>query len=504
MSDEDLVRQAGAASGLANRAARGAFVTFGGQAFKIVLQVASVIVLARLLAPHDYGLIAMVMAVVGVADIFRDFGLSSAAIQAKELTEAQRDNLFWLNSLIGVALCTAIVAGAPLLSAFYGRPELTPLARVLALTFVLSGLATQYRADLNRRLRFGSLAVADVSASLVGLSVAVLFALSGAGYWSLAAQQIVQQLVMLAIVATSARWLPGAPRRHTPMAHLLRYGWHLVGTQLIGYVGNNTDSVIIGARFGAGQLGLYNRAFQLLMTPLSQLRSPTTTVALPVLSRLQHDPRRFPAYVVRGQLTLGYSLVAGLGLVAGAAAPAVDFFLGPQWTHVTPLLRLLAVAGALQTLSYVGYWVYLACDLTVDLRRYTLLSTAIRIVCIVVGSLWGVVGVAAGYAVAPAIAWPLSIWWLSRRAPIPTRELITGALRLLVFTTVLSLAAFGTSLATSSWPSILQLLACTAAAAAAYGLMTVTSPTIRRDVLDVLDVVRRATARSGAQRLPDA
>src|SRR5829696_6310068 len=135
---------------LGRRAARGALVTLAGQAARIVVQLASVVILARLLDPGDYGVLAMVLAVVGVGEIFRDFGLSSAAVQAKDLTVAQRDNLFWINTAIGVVLAVLVFASAVPLAVLYDEPVLRDVTRVLAVTFVLNGLATQFRADLVR------------------------------------------------------------------------------------------------------------------------------------------------------------------------------------------------------------------------------------------------------------------------------------------------------------------------------------------------------------------
>lgn len=148
--------------GLGERAAKGALITFSGQFARILLQVVSVVVLARLLTPHAYGVVAMVLAVIGIGEIFRDFGLSSAAIQSKTLSRGQRDNLFWVNAGIGLVLATIVFFAAPLIAIIYRHPEVEPLARALSLTFLMNGLATQYRADLNRRLKFMQLTTGDV------------------------------------------------------------------------------------------------------------------------------------------------------------------------------------------------------------------------------------------------------------------------------------------------------------------------------------------------------
>ncbi|MBF0672778.1 MAG: lipopolysaccharide biosynthesis protein [Salinibacterium sp.] len=475
---------------LGTRAARGAGATVGGQLLRMVIQVASVSVLARLLAPSDYGLFAMVAAIIGIGTILRDFGLSSAAIQAKRLSDRQRDILWWINSGIGLVLAVVVYLAAPLVALLYSEPALEPIARALAVTFLLNGMATQYRADLVRRMRFGPLAVIEVVVPAAALLGAIVAAMAGWGYWALVAQQVLQAVVFLVLLAAVARWLPGLPRRGTPMRGLLRFGWNLVATQLVNYAGNNLDSVIIGIRFGAVDLGIYNRGYQLLMVPLTQLRTPSTTVALPVLSRLNGDEQRYGAFLLRGQLALSWTLIAGLSIVVGAAEPLTLLFLGEPWLAAAPILALLAVAGILQTLSYVGYWVYLSRGLTGDLFRYSMVSTGIRIACIVIGSQWGIVGVAAGFALAPALAWPLSLWWLSRRTAIPTRALFGGAARALALATVAAASAWGVVLATAALGLALQLLAAALTAAAVHLLAALVIPRVRRDLVEVLAIVR--------------
>lgn len=477
-------------SGLGRQASRGALLTVGAQLVKIAVQVGGVVVLARLLSPGDYGLVAMVTALVGVAEIFRDFGLSTAAIQAKHLSRAQRDNLFWINTAAGFVLAALVFFAAPLIALWYGRPELVDLARVICLIFLLNGMTTQYRADLNRRMRFGRIAVIDVVAPIGALVAAIGSALLGAGYWALVAQQLTTSAMLLVGAVAASRWIPRLPQRER-MGDLLKFGWPLAGSQLLGYLGNNVDSLTIGYKFGPEPLGLYNRAFQLLMTPLGQLRQPSTTVALPVLARVRDDPASSNRFVQRGQLALGLSLVAGLGLVVGAADPITRIFLGSKWLQVEPVLRLLAVAGIFQTLAFVGYWIYLSHGLTKQLLQYTVITVSIKVTCILVGSTWGVLGVAWGYAVAPALAWPLSFWWLSRSSTISVRGLFLGAARILPLAALLAGTSYGICVLLSDQASWLQLLVALLASAVAYGLALLV-PVLRRDLYDVVSIVRHA------------
>jgi PST family polysaccharide transporter len=476
-------------------AARGAATTVSGQIARIGVQIASLAVLSRLLDPSDYGLVALVLAVVAVGEVFRDFGLSAAAVQAKSLTSRQRDGLFWLNAALGGALTIITVLAAPLVALAFGQPELEPITRVLALTFVINGCSTQYRAYLQRSLRFSWLAGADVAAQVAGVALGIGLAVAGAGYWALVAQQLGQAITGLLLLVVVAGWLPGLPRRGSGVRSLVRFGSHYVAGQLVAYVGKNVDSLVIGARFGPVELGFYNRGFSALMGPLGQLRAPTTTVALPVLSRLQDDESRFGAYVQRGQVALGYTFLPVIALAAGAADPLVRILLGEKWLAVVPIFAALAFAGIFDTLPYVGFWVYLSRGLTAHLLRFTIAVTALRVTCIVVGSWWGPVGVAVGIAVATGLAWPLSLWRLSRLTPLPLGGLVRGGLRILALVTLAALAAWAASRGLQASHPVVQLAAAFTASGAVYLVGGLLVPSVRRDEAVIADMVRLVLAR---------
>lgn len=490
-------------AGLGTRAARGGLVTFMGQGARILIQLISVVVLARLLAPHDYGLIAIVVAMVGLGEIFRDFGLSTAAIQAPILTNGQRNNLFWLNTAIGAVLTVIAIASAPLIAAFYHQSELVPIMRAVSFTFLMNGLATQYRADLTRNLRFSALSVANTLSPLFGLAFAVVAATMGAAYWALVGQQLIQSFSLLVMFAVIARWLPGLPNGGASVRPFVRFGWNMASGQLLTYVGNNLDTMLIGYRFGPALLGVYTRGYQLLMTPLTQLRAPTSTVAIPVLSKLQNDKERFGKFVERGQIVLGYSIVAILGLVVGAAIPATDLILGHQWLASAPIVRLLAIAGSFQTLAYVGYWVYTTRGLAASLFRYSLVSVGVKVVCIIIGSFWGIIGVAAAAAIAPGLTWPLSIWWLSRQTTIPARALTMGALRIVGMTAASAAAAFEATQFLHGAGDVAQLALALVASAVVYAGGYAVLPAVRRDIKGLLGIGSMMVARRSSTALSE-
>jgi len=483
--------------GLGSIAARGAVLTMGGQGVKIMLQFCGIVVLARLLSPDDYGLLAMVVVLTGIGEVVRDFGLSSAAVQADTLCLQQRSNLFWINSAIGLSLALLVLGIAPAIAAFYSEPRLVPITQVLAITFVLNGISTQYRAQLNRSMRFGNLALVDIIGMAGGLGTGVFMALNGFAYWALVGQQLALSAATLCVLLVSARWLPSLPRRSVPMRALLRYGGNLMGTQLIAYATRNLDSLIIGYRFGAESLGLYNKSYQLSMLPLNQINAPATTIALPVLARLQHEPQRYRQFLLHGQTVMLHVIVGLLSFAAAMAEPLILLVLGPQWAPAVPIFRILAVAGIFQAASYASYWVFLSKGLTGQHLRFILISRPVLIVCILFGALWGMAGVGIAVASGMAVMWLWGLRFL-RHSGAPVLGMLRNGL---IIITGHALCAGLTWFGAHTWGDshALQLLISVPLMAASLLLTCLIWPLFRNSVALVLS--SRTLLR--ARHLPD-
>jgi PST family polysaccharide transporter len=466
----------------------------GGQALRALLQFASLILLARLLTPSDFGLVAMVVSVIGVADLIRDFGLSSAAIQAKTLSDDERTNLFWVNCGLG-ALCTVLVsAGSPLIALIYGRPELVPISLALAWVFLLSGVNTQFRADLTRSMRYPSLALSDVASQAVAFGVAVLLAVNGAGFWAIVAQQLTAAVLGLVINVIAVRWLPGWPRRGVSLRRFFRFGGNLFATQTLTFFTKNVDNIALGIVSGAYQLGLYSRAYQLLMAPLNQINAPMTGVALPVLSRVQEDKPRFDHYLSRAQLVGCYVTASIFAVAAGVADPLVRVLFGPVWQPVAPIFAILAVGGVFRSIQQIAYWAYLARGETAAQLRMILVTRPIMIVIILAGLPWGPIGVAVGHSVAYFLFWIVSTLHLGRVSDVDARGLLRNAARpVLLVSLPAGLLAYVVTLL--SIPPILQILLGILAALAFLAVITVVNRRVRADVLVLVDFARRTVAR---------
>ncbi|WP_172582173.1 lipopolysaccharide biosynthesis protein [Subtercola boreus] len=475
--------------GLPQTAARGALVTLVGQLFKFVVQMATLVILARLLTPGDYGVITMITAITGIALILGDFGLSMAAVQAKSLSQKQKSNLFWINSSIGLLSATAVFFLAGPIAAFYNEPALVGLSRFLAITFLMNGLTTQFKAELTRNLRFKVLSLAEVSAQAIGLAVAVVSALAGLAYWALAFQQVSIALAILVIVGIMSRWRPSLPARRSEMRGLLSFGANTMGVQLITYISSNVDSVSLGRFWGSVVLGLYNRAFQIFALPMQQLAAPMTRVALPVLSRIDNQDQ-YRRYVERAQLILSYVLIGAFMMLASLGYPLFSILFGPQWVSAVPIFQILALGGIFQALAYVYYWIFLSKGLTWLQLRFSLIGRGVMVVLILLGVPWGGIGVAVGYSLGLVVIWGLYSIFAIRHADLKTGPLILIAARPVAAFTVMLVAAqtvqffFG-----SEWNSWLLLGAEIAVCLLVIGAACLI-PAYRRDVMTLASTAR--------------
>ncbi|MGF9662369.1 lipopolysaccharide biosynthesis protein [Arthrobacter crystallopoietes] len=422
--------------------ARGGLVTAGSQGIKMLLQLFSLALLSRLLVPSDFGLVAVVTVIIGLGELFRDFGLTTASIQAKHLSQGDKSALFWINTLIGVALAAIALSTAPLLGHLFDDPRLADIMVVLSVTFILNGLQSQFRVELVRNLQFGAIAVTELVPMVIGVGTAISMALVGAGYWALVGQQLAATLMMLVMRIGLSHWKPTKPSRIGAVTRFFRYGWNLAIAQFLSYGASNADTIVIGTRFTTTDVGLYNRAYQVLMVPINQLLSPLTNVALPILSRLASDELRFRKYLTAVFATLNYVAMAVFAVLILSANEIIRLFLGEGWDVTAEITKILAVAGLFQTMAYVAYWHFLARDLTGSLFRYNLATKPITVFSIIVGSNYGLQGAAYGYAVGLIAAWPIVILWLRSDPFFASKQISLCSSRIVVM--FLVIVGFGT------------------------------------------------------------
>ena len=391
--------------------ARGAFVSLGGQAATFVLRTGSMVFLARLLTPKDFGLVGMVTAVTGFLGMFKDAGLSMATVQRDSVTHAQTSTLFWINVAVGGGLAIMCVLIAPVLVAFYGEPRLFWVAAASGTSFLFNGAAAQHRAMLQRGMRFLPLAIIDIVSLVSSLMVGVGMALAGTRYWALVAAAVTQQAAGAAGSWLAARWIPGWPRRRSGVRSMLMYGGAITANNIVAYLAFNVDKVLLGRFWGAEALGIYGRAYQLINLPTDNLNSTIGLVAFPALSRVQNDSARLRSYFLKGY---GLFLSLVLPITMGCALFAEDIIrvlLGAQWHDAVPIFRLLAPTILAFAVCNQFSWLMQATGRVGRALRIAFVVTPVVILGYALGLPYGPAGVAVGFSasmvllIAPVILW---------------------------------------------------------------------------------------------------
>ena len=324
---------------LKGRSVRGGFLTLTSQGTQFLLQSIATVTLARLLTPMDFGLVAMVTAITGLGQAFADLGLSEATIQRERITHDQVSTLFWINVAIGLALMLITIGLAPVLAWFYREPRLTAVTLVASMTFLIGGLRVQHDALLRRQMRFRSLAIRDVAACLISVPAAIIAAWKGAGYWSLLVLPLTFNLTQMILSWLAVGWIPGLPRRNTRVGSLVAFGGKVAASYLICNITRSADNILIGWHWGAGPLGLYSRAYNLLLLPVRQLSAPASSVAIPAFSRTQSDPERFARYYLRAVSLILWITLPIFGFLFVGAVPVIVVVLGRKWIEAASVFQ---------------------------------------------------------------------------------------------------------------------------------------------------------------------
>ncbi len=392
------------------------------QIIRFVLQIGSSAILARLLSPKDFGLVAMVAVVTGILGMFNDPGLSVATVQRQTLNHPQVNAMFWLNVAFGsgIALITASIG--PLVASLYREPALVGITVTASLAFLFGGISAQHLALLRRNMCFATVAAIEMGALFLGFTVGIILGACGKGYWALVYTQLTTSVATALFAWLWSGWRPSSPSKSTEMRALLAFGGNLTGFNFINYFARNLDNALIGWRWGAPALGLYSKAYQLMMMPVLQIVSPIGNVSIPALSRLQSDPDRFRRFYLKALTAIAYITAPAILWATVAADDLILIVLGPQWIGAAPVFRLLAVCALFQPiLSTVG-WLYVSLGRTRELAVWGYSACPVLILSFVLGLRWGIQGVAICYSVAVLLLVYPCIWAATRRTSIRTRD----------------------------------------------------------------------------------
>jgi len=433
----------GGTENLRGRSIRGGTIVLAFQVVRQVLHIAFIAVLARILDPTHFGLLAMVTAITAFLQVFTILGLDIATIQKKEVSWRQVSTLFWINLAIGIVLAAICAAASPLIAWLYNTPELVNINLWCSLGFIFGAAGIQHRAILTRRMHFGYLGTGELLGMAGGGALGIAMAVKGFGVYALVGQLLAGSLVTTLASWIFTRWTPGLPKRDKAIWEMLGFGGHLTATNMVNYFSRNLDNVLIGWYWGPHHLALYTKAYSLVLLPIQQIIQPINRVAIPVLSKLQNDPERFISHYKKGmQLILTASMpIAALSIVS--ADKIVLIILGEKWMDSVAIFRALGLAAFLGTTGPATAWVLISLGQTKRLMQWNGIRVVVMAAAMVIGLPFGAIGVGIGVSVAMLLLRYPALRFGFKYSPVKMKDFVAVAWRPAFASLAAGAVAFG-------------------------------------------------------------
>jgi O-antigen/teichoic acid export membrane protein len=384
---------------------------------QILLQASRMVValvLARLLAPHDWGLAAMVLVVSAFVVVFTDSALISALIQRRDLREEDKSTVFWLSAGIGLLLMVFGLALSGPLATFYGEPEIRPLFAALSVGFFVSSLRTTQTALLLRDMQFRALELRQMAATLVGAVVGICVAFAHYGAWAIIWQQLAETVTMLLLLWFATPWRPSRTFSVASVRRLGGFAGNVFAENLLYQAGRNLSNLLIGRFLGPASVGAYVLATNVILVPFSRIAAPLQHVFFPAFSQLGDDRERMADIWIRATRLVALVSIPSLVGLAITAPEFVEVVLGSRWSEATPVIQILVIVGLIQSVQTLSVEVLLALGRANWLFRFTILWFVGTVAAFAVGLQWGIVGVAACLAAVTVVVEPLRTYLASR------------------------------------------------------------------------------------------
>lgn len=414
--------------------------------------------LARLLTPLDFGLTATILIFVNFAVVVAEQGFGAALIQKAEIDERHRSSIWWVNVGLGVAMTSFFLVIAPLIGRAYGEPALVPLMRVISLLFVVHSLGMTHGTLLARGLEFERLARAETAGAWIGALTAIGLAFAGAGAWAIVAQSVVTSAAGSFFLWRMNPWRPKAMFDLSAVRELAGFSTDMFLADIASYWVRNVDNVLIGLLLGQRPLGVYTRAYAVMLFPLNRITRILQRVMLPSFSLIQSERARVASLFQRMTRVVA---LATFPLMLGVLACASDFtaaLFGPQWGEMVPILRVLVGVGMIQSVTGMLGGLYTSQG-RADLRlRVQIPMHLIEVLGIVLGLRWGVMGVAIGYACASVITAPVTVHFAVGLVGLTLRDWLSNLAPIFACAAAAALTAGALSAALpADWPAVARL-----------------------------------------------
>lgn len=379
---------------LGRLALRGGAVSVAMQYGNGVLQLVAAIVLARLLAPEDFGLVAIVTVLTSFAPLLIDFGLGDATTQRSKITRSQVSSLFWLSTGIGLAIAVLVTACSPLIAWIYREPRLEDIVLCTAIMFVLFGVSNQHLALLRRTMQFTRIAKIQILSTLIGVAIAIAMAICGYGYWAIVLRPIVSSFCVATGAWLVCGWLPGFPVFDDEVKSMVRFGLHVVGFSVLYSVARAVDRILLGLFYRPDAVGYYQNAITLYDYSIFAVFSQLHTVGSAALSKLQSNPAALRQRYEAALSALAFFVMPTAAILSVTAQDLTVILLGEKWRAAGLLLSIIGLRGIFQVVEGSQGWLHLSIGRADRWRNWGVVSVVAHFVAVLGGLPFGATGVA--------------------------------------------------------------------------------------------------------------
>jgi O-antigen/teichoic acid export membrane protein len=386
-------------------AVRGAGMTVFSGGFALAIQVVATVVLARLLTPRDFGLVAMVTTFSLLLSNFGINGITEALVQREQIDHTQASNLFWINLGGGLILTLGFAAAGSLLAKFYGEPLVAPIAVGVSISIVVSSLSVIHLALLKRAMMFSAVAKNEIVARAASVTVSIFFGWAGWGYWALVLGVCALPLSTAVGAWALCRWTPGGPQHAEGTGAMLKFAMYTYGRFSVNYFARNADNVLVGWRFGAPALGFYKKAYDLFSLSAAQLVASTSVVAVSALSRVRGDDAQYRRYLLGAISVMAFLGMGIAGDLTLTGKDVIRVLLGPGWGEAGQIFTFFAPGIGIMLVYGTHGWIHLSIGRADRWFHWGIVEWTVTILLFLIALPWGPQGI--------AVAWCVSFWTLT-------------------------------------------------------------------------------------------
>lgn len=413
-------------SDLKKRAVSSAGAVIFGRAATYFINLFNVIILARLITPDDFGLVAMVTAPFMILIDVGNLGLGEATIQREYINHKQISALFWIIVSLSLTLTFVLIIISPLVASFYGDKRLESITFAIASLFILGGLSTIHLSLLRRKMQFYRISAIGIIAAITSVFISISLAFNGWGYWAVVSRYASLSVTTVILSWLLCNWRPAFPSFDVGVIPMVKFGINNLIANFIYYFTKNVDKVLIGWRYGGQALGNYERAYHIFVVPLNQLSFPLAHVALSSLSRLSHIPEKFHHYYLNSISILAFVGMLLSTIVTLNGNDIVFLLLGPQWGKAGQILSVFGLSIGM-SLIYMTYgWLNLSLGRADKQLKLNIASFLVTALLIIIGLPFGSLGVAIAYTVSFYLLTGPCLWYAGSPIKLRISQIISA------------------------------------------------------------------------------